>query len=371
ILSDMSGVYADLGGKGSVVAAELAVEDFGGSMKGKPIEIVSADHQNKPDIGSAILRDWFDNRGVDMVTDLLNSSVALSAIEIAKTKNRVAIVVGAATSRLTGDACTANSMHWSHDTYSWAYITAKAMLERGGDTWYFITTDYAFGHAMEKDAREVIAAGGGKVLGSSKAPLGTSDFSSFLISAESSGAKVIAIINSGADTINSVKQAAEFGISQTRKLAVFGVYITDIDAMGLSVAQNLVFTSASYWDRDDQTRAWSKRYFARMGKMPTDMQAGVYSSTLQYLKAVASAGTDETGAVMKVMKTLPVNDMFATDGKVRADGRMVHDMYLTEVKKPAESKYPWDYLKIVATIPGAETVIPLSKSACPLVAQSR
>lgn len=367
VLTDMSGIFGDLGGKGSVVAAQLAIEDFGGNVLGKPIELVSADHQNKADIGTGILRDWFDNKGVDMVTDLLNSSVALASVGLAKDKNRVAIVVGAATSRLTGDSCTPNSVHWAFDTYAWARITAKAAIERGGDTWYFVTTDYAFGHAMEKDAREVVLANGGKVLGSVRAPIGTADFSSFLLSAQSSGAKIVALINSGADTVNSVKQAGEFGLPEKQKITVFGVYLTDIHAMGLNTAKNLIFASAFYWDLDAETRAWSKRFFDRVGKMPTDTQAGVYSSTLQYLKAVAAAGTDDAGEVMKKLESMPVNDMFAKNGHVRPDGRMVHDMYLVEVKKPEDSKYAWDYLRVLTTVPGEESFLPIERSDCPLV----
>ena len=369
VLTDMSGVLSDLSGAGSVTAVRMAVEDFGGKVLGKPIEVVQADHQSKPDLASSLAREWIDQQGMDMITDLTNSAIALAVASLVRDKSRIAIVNGAGTTRITNQDCSLNTVHYTWDTYAMAYGTAKAIVKQGGDTWYFLTADYAFGHQSEKDVSAVVVAAGGKVLGSSKHPQGTSDFSSFILKAQQSGAKIIGLANGGADTINSIKAAEEFGLSTSGKqnLAGLAVFITDIHSLGLKSSQGLILTTGFYWDRDEETRKFSRRFFERQKKMPTAIQAGNYSSTLHYLKAVQAAGTDEAGAVMTKMKSLPVNDFFATNGKIRQDGRMVHDMYLVQVKKPDESKYAWDYFKILATIPGDEAFQPLSQSSCPLI----
>jgi branched-chain amino acid transport system substrate-binding protein len=369
VLTDMGGVLSDLSGAGSVTAVRMAVEDFGGKVLGKPIEVVQADHQSKPDLASSLAREWIDQQGVDMITDLTNSAVALAVASLVRDKSRIAIVNGAGTTRITNQDCSLNTVHYTWDTYAMAYGTAKAIVKQGGDTWYFLTADYAFGHQSEKDVSAVVVAAGGKVLGSSKHPQGTSDFSGFILKAQQSGAKIIGLANGGADTINSIKAAEEFGLSTSGKqnLAGLAVFITDIHSLGLKSSQGLILTTGFYWDRDEETRKFSRRFFERQKKMPTAIQAGNYSSTLHYLKAVQEAGTDEASAVMTKMKSLPVNDFFATNGRIRQDGRMVHDMYLVQVKKPDESKYAWDYFKILATIPGDEAFQPLSQSTCPLV----
>ncbi|WP_114394799.1 ABC transporter substrate-binding protein [Oleisolibacter albus] len=370
ILNDQSGPYADFGGKGSVAAAQMAIADFGGTVLGKKIELVSADHQNKPDIGVSVARQWFDAEGVDMIGELTTSSVALAVQELAKERGKVDIVVGAATSRLTGDACSPTGFHWAYDTYSLSRGTGGAVVQSGGKTWYFLTADYAFGHQLEKDTGEFVKAAGGKVVGSVRHPLNTADFSSFLLQAQSSGAQVIGLANAGTDTTNAIKQAAEFGITQGgQKLAGLLFTLTDAHALGLPTAQGLTLTEGFYWDRTDESRAWSQRYFEKMQRMPNMIQAATYSSVLHYLKAVQAAGTDEGKAVAAKMKELPVKDVFVGEngGKVRADGRMTHDMYLFEVKKPSDSKKPWDYYTLVRTIPGDEAFLPLDKSACPLV----
>jgi branched-chain amino acid transport system substrate-binding protein len=368
VLNDQSGLYADFGGQGSVVATQMAVEDFGGTVLGKPVDVVSADHQNKPDIGSNIARQWFDVDGVDMITDLTASSVGLAVQELAKQKNRVTINSGAATSRLTGDACTPTGFHWTYDTVALANGTGKAVVAEGGKTWYFLTADYAFGHSLEADVTKVVNAAGGEVMGAIRHPLSTSDFSSYLLQAQGSGAQVIGLANAGGDTINSVKQAAEFGITQGgQQLAGLLLVLSDIHALGLETAQGLVLTTGFYWDMDDATREWSKRYYERMDRMPNMVQAGVYSAVTHYLKAIEAAGTDDAAKVSEKMREMPVEDFFAKNGKVRVDGRMVHDMYLARVKQPSESRYPWDYYEIVRTIPGDEAYLPLAESPCPLV----
>ncbi|MEP6657292.1 MAG: ABC transporter substrate-binding protein [Betaproteobacteria bacterium] len=369
VLTDMNGTLSDLSGAGSVMAVRMAVEDFGGKVLGKPIEVLQADHQNKADVGSSIAREWIDRQGVDMISDLTNSAVALAVVSLVRDKSRVAIVNGAGTTRITNQDCTPNSVQYAWDTFAMAYGTAKAIVRQGGDTWYFITADYAFGHQSEKDVSEVVIASGGKVLGSSKHPQGTNDFSSFILQAQRSGAKIIGLANGGADTINSIKAAQEFGLSTSGKqnLAGLAVFITDIHSLGLKASQGLILTAAFYWDRIDETRKWSRRFFDGVKKMPTAIQAANYSSTMHYLKAVQEAGTDESAAVMAKMKSMPVNDFFATNGQIRQDGRMVHDMYLMQVKTPEESKYPWDYYKVLATIPGDQAFQPLSQSTCPLV----
>ncbi|MGP0058143.1 MAG: ABC transporter substrate-binding protein [Beijerinckiaceae bacterium] len=368
VLTDMSGQFSHESGEGAVTAVRMAIEDFGGTVLGKPIELVSADHQNKPDIALGIARKWFEVEKVDMVANLINSSIALAVSQLAKEKDRIAIINGSGASRLTGDACTPNSIHYAYDTYSLAKGTATALMKGGGTTWYFLTADYAFGHALEADTSAVVKAMGGQVLGSTRYPVETLDQSSFLLQAQSSQAKVIGLAGSGTVFVNAVKAAQEFGIQRGgQTLAGLLVWITDIKSLGLETAQGLVLTNAFYWDRDDETRAWSKRFFERMKRMPHMGDAGDYSSTMHYLKAVQAAGTDDAKAVMAKMREMPINDFFAKNGRIREDGRMVHDMYVYEVKKPSESKGEWDYYKLRAVIPGDEAFRPLKDSACPLV----
>ncbi len=369
LVLDMTGLYSDITGTGSVAAARMAIEDFGGKVLGKPIELLYTDHQNKPDIAANKARDWFDREKVDAILDVAASGPALAVAEVAKEKNRIAVFSGPGSVRLTNEACTPVTVHWAYDTYALANATGRAVLAKGGDTWFFLTADYNFGTALEKDTTDVIKAGGGKVLGAVRHPLNASDFSSYLLQAQASGAKVIGLANAGGDTINAIKAAREFNLTADGKQRLAGllVYINDIHSLGLNVAQGMMLTESFYWDLNDETRKWSRRYFERTKKMPNISQAGVYSTTLHYLKAGQAAGTDETGAVMKKMKEMPVNDMFAKNGRIREDGRMVHDMYLFEVKKPSESKYPWDYYKLVDTVPGAQAFKPLADSACPLV----
>ena len=366
ILNDQSGVYADYGGKYSLEAARMAVEDFGGEVLGQKIEIVTADHQNKPDLATSIARRWYDVEGVDMITELTTSSVALAVQELSKEKKKIDIVVGAATSRLTGDACTPYGFHWAYDTHALAVGTGGALVEAGGDTWFFLTADYAFGYALEKDTSDVVNAKGGKVLGSVRIPLNSSDFSSFLLQAQSSKAKIIGLANAGLDTTNSIKQAAEFGIaSGGQKLAGLLMTLSEVHGLGLQAAQGLVLTEGFYWDLNDKTRAFGERFMKRTTRMPSMIHAGTYSATLSYLKAVKAAGTKDPDAVAKKLKELPVDDSFA-QGKVQENGRMVHDLYLFEVKKPADSKKPFDYYKLLATVPG-DKAFPLAKdSGCPL-----
>ena len=372
VLNDQSGLYADLGGQGSVTAAKMAAEEFGNKVAGMPIEIVFADHQNKPDVGSAIATKWIDVDGVDAILDVPNSGVALAIAKIANDKNKVFIDSGAASSDLTGKACTPNTVHWTYDTWALANGTGKAVVKSGGNTWFFLTADYAFGKALERDTRAVVEANGGKVLGSVLHPLNASDFSSFLLQAQASKAKIIGLANAGGDTINSIKAAAEFGIVQGgQKLAGLLVFISDVHSLGLKAAQGLQLTSAFYWDHDDKTRAWSKKFAARNnGRMPTMVQAGVYAGVLHYLKAVQALKSDEDGkAVVAKMKALPTDDPLFGKGTIRADGRKIHPMYLFEVKKPSESKGPWDYYKLIHEIPAAEAFRPLDQGECPLAAK--
>ena len=369
IINDQTGPLSDLAGPGSVAAAKMAVEDFQKSVPSIKVEIVAADHQNKPDIGVGIVRKWFDVDGVDMVTDLVNSAVAFAVVDAAKAKNKAVMLTSAGSADFTGKACAPDqSAHWVYDTYQMGKSMGLAVPELG-KTWYFITADYVFGHALEKDASEIVVANGGKVVGRSRHPVNSSDFSSFMLAAQSSGAQVIALANAGGDTINSLKAVNDFQITKSGKqsVAAMVLFLTDVHSLGLQGTQGLLLTTAFYWDRTDETRKWSKRFFERMKRMPTDAQAGDYSSTLHYLKAVQAAGTDEAGAVMAKMKSTAINDLFATNGRIREDGRMVHDMYLAQVKTPAESKSPWDYFKIKAVIPAEQAFQPLSKSACPLV----
>jgi branched-chain amino acid transport system substrate-binding protein len=366
VLNDQSGVYADYGGKYSVEAAKMAIEDFGGEVLGQKIELVSADHQNKPDLATSIARRWYDVEGVDMITDLTTSSVALAVQGLSKEKKKIDIVVGAATSAITGSACTAYGFHWAFDTHALAVGTGGALVKAGGDTWFFLTADYAFGYALEKDTSEIVAAAGGKVIGSVRVPLDSSDFSSFLLQAQSSKAKIVGLANAGQDTTNAIKQAAEFGtVRQGQKLAGLLMTISEVHGLGLDEAQGLVLTEGFYWDRDDQSRAFSERFFKRTGRMPSMIHAGTYSATLSYLKAVKAAGTKDSEAVARKLKELPVDDAFAK-GRVLANGRMVHDMYLFEVKKPSESKKPWDYYKQLAVVPGDQAFLTAKESGCPL-----
>ena len=369
VLTDQSGVFAALAGPGSVVAARMAVEDFGAKAAGKPIEILTADHQNKADIGLQTARAWFDVDGVDMIVDVPNSAVVLAVQQLAKEKNRILIASGAGTADLTGKACSPNGIHWTWDTHAVAVSTARAIVEEGGDSWFFLTADYAFGHAMERDVSRVVTNLGGKVVQSVKHPLNTPDFGSFLLQAQASNAKIIALANGGTDTSNSIKQAREFGLTTAagRKLAGLALFITDIHGVGLASAQGLLLTTGFYWDRTDATRAWSRRFFERHGAMPTMSQAGVYSAVSHYLKAVEAAVTDEAPRVVAKMRETPVNDFFAENGKIREDGRMVHDMYLAEVKSPEASRQPWDYYRIIRTVPGDQAFRPLGESECPLV----
>jgi branched-chain amino acid transport system substrate-binding protein len=369
VMNDRSGLYADLTGEGSAVAARLAVEDFKAAEKGIKVEIISADHQNKPDVGSNLARQWYDQDGVDVIADVPTSSVALAINQITKDKNKVFLVSGAAASDLTGKACSPNTVHWTYDTYALGQGTGGAMVKAGGDSWFFLTADYAFGHALERDTAAVVTKNGGKVLGAVRTPFPGTDFSSFLLQAQASKAKVIGLANAGGDTINSIKQAGEFGITQGgQKLAGLLVFITDVNALGLQAAQGLVLTESFYWDKDDATRAFSQRFAkAHNGNMPSMVQAGVYSAVLHYLKAVAALKSKDSAAVMAKMKEMPTDDPLFGKGEIRADGRKLHDMYLYEVKKPAESKGKWDYYKQLAVIPAAQAFRPLAESECPLV----
>ncbi|MBR0962130.1 ABC transporter substrate-binding protein [Bradyrhizobium japonicum] len=367
ILNDQSGVYADYGGKWSVEAARMAIEDFGGEVLGQKIELVTADHQNKPDLASSIARRWYDVENVDMITELTTSSVALAIHELSKEKKKIDIVVGAATSRLTGDACQPYGFHWAYDTHALGVGTGGALTKAGGDTWFFLTADYAFGYALEKDTAEIVTANGGKVRGSVRVPLNSSDFSSFLLQAQSSKAKIVGLANAGLDTTNSIKQASEFGIvSSGQKLAGLLMTLAEVNGLGLQAAQGLVLTEGYYWDLNDKTRNLGERFLKRTGRMPSMIHAGTYSATLSYLKAVKAAGTKDPDAVAKKLKELPVDDDFAQGGKVLENGRMVHDMYLFEVKKPSESKKPWDYYKLLATVPGDKAFFTAKESGCPL-----
>jgi branched-chain amino acid transport system substrate-binding protein len=368
VLTDLSGVYSDVAGKGTVVATQMAIDDF--LAKEKPafkIEMVSADHQNKGDIAANKAREWFERGGVDVVSELVTTSVALAVQKIAKEKNRIALISGAASTRVTNEDCNDVTVHWTYDTYAVANGTAKAVTQSGGKKWFFLTADYAFGHSLEKDAAAVVKANGGEVLGAVRHPFPGADFSSFLLKAQASGAQIIGLANAGGDTINSIKQAAEFGITPKQQLAGLLMFISDVHSLGLKTTQSMYLTEGFYWNLNDDTRAWSKRFFDLQKRMPTMIQAGQYSSVMHYLKAVKAIGSDDTARVMTQMKKTPINDFFAKNGVIRADGRMVHDMYLLQVKKPSESTTPWDYYNVRATIPAAEAFQPLSASTCPLI----
>ncbi len=369
VLNDMSGLYADLAGQGSVEAARMAVADFGAEKKGMKVEIISADHQNKPDVGSSIARQWFDTDGVDVIVDVPTSSVALAVNQIAREKGKAMLNSGAATSDLTGKACSPNTVHWTYDTWMLANGTGSAIVATGGDSWFFLTADYAFGHALERDTEEVVKAGGGKIVGKVRHPLNTQDFSSFLLQAQASKAKIIGLANAGGDTINSIKQASEFGIVKGgQNLAGLLVFLTDVHGLGLQIAQGLIMTETFYWDLNDQTRAWAKRFVEKSGgKYPTMVQAGVYGSVLHYLKAVEAGKTDDGTKTIAKMKELPTDDQLFGKGSIRADGRKIHPAYLFEVKKPSESKGPYDYYKLRTTIPAEKAFRPLKDGGCPLV----
>lgn len=365
---DMTGVYSAHGGPGMVTAVKMAVEDFGGKVLGRPIEVLSADYQNKVDITATRAREWYDREKVSAIIESTDSASALALQALGQEKKRVTIFAGSATSNLTGKSCSPYGVHYVYDTYALAHGTGRAVTRAGGNTWFFITADYAFGHSLERDTKAVIEENGGKVLGQIRAPLSSPDFSSYLLQAQASRAKVIGLANAGTDTQNSVRQASEFGITQGgQALATLLVFLHDIKGMGLQAAQGLQFTTGFYWDRNDETRKWSQRYFERQKSMPSMVQAGAYSATLHYLNAVQAVGSDDADAVSAKMKETPINDFYAKNGKIRADGRMVYDMYLAQAKTPGESKSDWDLLKILDTIPGDEAYRPLSKSECPLV----
>ena len=365
---DMSGLYADITGPGEETAVKMAVEDFGGEVLGRKIEVLAADHLNKADLAANIARDMLDNQGVEMIYDVAASATALAAGEVAKARNKIIMFSGPGSIRLSNEACGPYTVHYVFDTYSQANVTGLAAVKQGLDSWFFITADYAFGHDLEKDTANIVQKAGGKVLGDVRHPLNSSDFSSYLLQAQASKAKVIGLANAGGDTINTIKQAAEFGIMKGgQKISPLLAFITDIDSVGLETAQGLLLTEAFYWDLNDETRAFSKRFKEKVGRVPGGAQAGAYSAVTHYLKAVKAAGTTDAAAVMKIMKEPPINDMFAKNGRIREDGRMVHDMYLFEVKKPSESKGRWDDYKLLATIPGNEAFQPLSESRCPLV----
>jgi branched-chain amino acid transport system substrate-binding protein len=368
VLEDLSGVYADLT-KANPDAVRLAVEDFGGKVLGRPIEVLAADHQNKADIASTIARKWYDVEDVKLVTGLGNFSIALAVQKVAEEKKKANIVVTAATTDLTGKACTPYSVHWTYDTYALAQTIGNAVVKSGGDSWFFLTADYAFGHALERDVANLVKTNNGKVLGQVRHPLATQDFSSFLLQAQASKAKIIGLANAGGDTINSIKQAAEFGITKggAQQLAGLLVFITDVHALTLPVAQGLFLAESFYWDLNDETRAWTKRFRAKNNVVPSMLMAGAYGATLHYLKAVQAAGTDDAEAVVKKMKELPVNDFYTKDGKIREDGRVIRNMYLFQVKAPAESKGEFDYYKLVGTVPGDQAFRPLKDGGCPHV----
>ncbi|WP_188608312.1 ABC transporter substrate-binding protein [Chelatococcus reniformis] len=368
VLTDLSGPYADNVGKGAILAAQMAVEDFGGKVAGVPVEVVSADHQNKADVGSAIARKWYDVDKVDMITEVVSSAVALSVQQITREKNKVFLATGPGTPDLTGKACSPNGVHWAYDNYALGNVVAGAVVRRGLGKWFFLTADYSFGHALEEQAARVVKANGGTVLGSVRAPLGTADFSSFLLQAQASGAQVIGLANAGADMINAQKQAAEFGIvGGGQSIAALLVNLPDINALGLASAQGLLLADSFYWDMNDATRAWSKRFMARFdGRAPGSLQAAVYGAVSHYLKAIEAAKSDDAAAVTAEMRKLPINDFYTHDARIRADGRVIRDMYLLQVKSPDESKYPWDFYKLLETVPGDKAFRPLAEGGCAL-----
>ena len=365
-ITDMSGLYADIDGAGGAEAIKMAIADAGGNINGKKIEFISADHQNKADIAASKAREWFDQQGVDMLIGGTNSSASLAMAKVAAEKKKIFIAIGAGSARLTNEECTPYTVHYAYDTVALARGTGGAIVKQGGKTWYFLTADYAFGQSLEKDTADVVKANGGKVLGSVKHPLGASDFSSFLLQAQSSGAQILGLANAGGDAINSIKAANEFGITKKMKLAGLLIFINDIHSLGLNLTQGMYLTDSWYWDANPETRAWSKRYFEKMKKEPSMLQAADYSAASNYLTAVKALGTDNPDKVMAYLKANKIDDMFTKNGVIRPDGRMVHDMYLMEVKKPSESKYPWDYYKLVTTIPGDQAYATKAESKCAL-----
>jgi branched-chain amino acid transport system substrate-binding protein len=368
VMNDMSGLYADITGQGSVEAARMAIAEFGGTVNGKKIELVSADHQNKPDVGGAIARQWYDNDKVDAIVDVPTSSVALAVQDVARERKKMFLISGAASSDLTGKACSPTGIHWTYDTIALANGTGSAVVKAGGDSWFFITADYAFGHALERDTAAVVTASGGKVLGQVRVPLNTPDFSSYLLQAQASKAKIVGLANAGGDTINSIKQAAEFGLVEGgQKMAGLLVFVTDIHSLGLKTANGLQLTEAFYWDQTDETRTWSKRFMEKINHAPTMVQAGVYGAVMHYLNAIKALGSDDGLTVVKKMKETPINDFMTKNGKILENGRVIRDMYLFEVKKPADSKGPWDYYKQISTIPGEQAFKRPGGNECPLV----
>jgi branched-chain amino acid transport system substrate-binding protein len=367
VLTDMASLYADIGGKGSLEAAKMAAEDAG-PVLGQPVQVIGGDHQDKPDIGSSIARQWYDQEGVDVITDVPNSGVALAVNEVSREKKKIALWSGPASSDLTGPKCNAYAASWAYDTYALAHVTGSAVVKSGGDSWFFLTADYAFGHALERDTAAVVEATGGKVLGDVSVPLNNADFSSFLVQAQSSKAKVIGLANAGGDTINSIKQGAEFGVVEGgQKFAALLMFISDVHSLGLKTAQGLELSAPFYWDMNDETRAFSKRFSDRVGRPPTFTQAGVYSAIHHYLNAVKAINSKDPDKVMAKMRETPINDFMTKNGKLREDGRVIRDFYLFEVKKPAESKGPWDYYKLLQSVSGDDAFRPLDKGGCPLV----
>ncbi|WP_252108589.1 MULTISPECIES: ABC transporter substrate-binding protein [unclassified Halomonas] len=367
-LADMSGTYRDLAGPGGLTALEMAVEDFGGSVNGSPIVVFSADDRNSADVGANTVRGWIDQQNVDMVGGLVASSVTIAVTKVLEENDRLGLVSGSAASSVTNEHCTPNHIHWVYDTYPLANGTAKAVVEQGGDSWFLLTADYAFGHALEADVTSVVEANGGEIVGGVRHPFPTSDFSSYILQAQGSGAKIVGLANAGADTVNAITTASQFGLTQSgQQLAGLLIFLNDVHALGLEATQDLLLTTGWYWDMDDQAREWAQRYFDEVGSMPTMVQAGIYSSTMHYLKAVEAAGTDEAQAVRAQMASQPINDFFARNGRIREDGRMVHDMYLAQVKTPDESTGEWDLYEILSTIPAEEAYRPLSESQCDLV----
>ena len=367
VITDLTGFLSDATGPGAVTAVRMAVADFGGKVLGKPIEVVAADNQNKADIAATQTRTWFDTQQVDMIIDLGNSATGISSVLVATQKNKIAIATSPGTTRLTNENCGPTTIHYAYDSYALANGIATALVKNGLDSWYFITIDFAGGHAIEKDASDVVKAGGGVVLGAARHPMDTNDFSSYILQAQASKAKVIGFATAGQSAINAIKTADNFGLRKSQTLAGLYVFISDVHSLGLQTAQGMYVTTGFYWDYNDETRKWARRYFEKMKRMPSMLQAADYSATMHYLKAVQAAGTDETSAVMKKMKEMPINDFFAKNGKIRDDGRMVHDMYLAQVKKPAESKYPWDYYTIKRVIPAEQAFQSLAKSSCALI----
>ncbi len=367
-LADMSGTYRDLAGPGGLAALEMAIEDFGGEVNGAPIEVFSADDRNSADVGANTVREWFDTRNVDLVAGLVASSVSIAATKVIEENDGLGIVSGSAASSITNEHCTPNHIHWVYDTYPLANGTAKAVVEQGGDSWFLLTADYAFGHALEADVTKVVEENGGEIVGGVRHPFPTSDFSSYILQAQGSGAKIVGLANAGADTVNAITTASQFGLTQSgQQLAGLLIFLNDVHSMGLEDTQNLLLTTGWYWDMDDQAREWADRYFDRVGARPTMVQAGIYSSTIHYLETVAEEGTDDPEAIRAAMAERPVEDFFARNGQIREDGRMIHDMYLARVKTPEESTDEWDVYEILATIPAEEAYRPLSESQCKLV----